>query len=246
MRHRSRAKIAFGIAGVCLAIVAAVLAAFLWFHERAANVSPSPHISAEIEVPQDDDGFPEVDWAYWKGVNPDVIGWVTVPGTDVDYPIVQAPANDPTYYLSHDVYRDYNIYGCPYLDAECAEDGLFGSKNAVVFGHHMDDGSMFSSFANYSDKGFAQEHVRILVQTPEEKRVCLVQGADVIPGWEALKRTSFNSPSDFETYYAQRIDACPVKLAQSTDGVDQMMTFCTCSYNYWSWNERTLVYAVEE
>ena len=92
-----------------------------------------------------------------------MIGWVTVPGTNIDQPIVQAHADDPTYYLHHDIYKNYNIYGCPYLDSECEELG-FESKNAVIFGHHMNDGSIFSAFAEYSDQEYAEEHQKILLQ----------------------------------------------------------------------------------
>ena len=53
--------------------------------------------------------------------------------------MVQAHADSPTWYLSHDVYGNWNIYGCPYLDADCEEEG-FGSQVAYVFAHHMDDG----------------------------------------------------------------------------------------------------------
>ena len=57
----------------------------------------------------------------------------------IDHPVVQAHADSPTWYLSHDVYGNWNIYGCPYLDADCEEEG-FGSQVAYVFAHHMDDG----------------------------------------------------------------------------------------------------------
>ena len=175
-----------------------------------------------------------------------MIGWITVPGTPIDYPIVQAQESDPDYYLKHDVYGDYNVYGCPYLDAGCRTGGLFASLNSVVFGHHMNDGSMFASVANYTDASFATDHAYILVQTPEEKRVYEVQAAEIIPGWEAAKRTDFKNTADFLAFYEERFALCGMKRAQDTRAVAEtghVLTLCTCSYNYWSQNERTLVYA---
>lgn len=244
MKHRLRARVAFTVTGICLVAISVALAACMWFHERATNTAPTPGVSP-AEAAADSDGFPEVDWAYWQGINTDVIGWVTVEGTPINYPIVQAPTTDPTYYLYHDVYRDYNVYGCPYLDAECATDGLFGSQNAVVFGHHMDDGSMFAAFADFANEAYAAEHGRILVQTPTEKRIYEPQAASIVPGWEAAKRTTFNSPEDFDTYIAERFEAAAWGTQNATSPMPNIITLCTCSYNYWSYNERTLVFATQ-
>ena len=59
------------------------------------------------------DGAPTVDWEFWLSVNPDIVAWVSVPGTDIDYPVVQASADDPTFYLDHDVYRGWKPTDAP-------------------------------------------------------------------------------------------------------------------------------------
>ena len=154
----------------------------LWLfsvHDRAADVDPSP-ISADASGSDAaSDGVPTVDWDYWLSVNPDIVAWVSVPGTEIDYPVVQASADDPTFYLDHDVYRGWNPYGCPYLDAACAGRGI-DSPLALMFAHHMNDGSMFSAFASYSDAGFAAEHDEILLQTPEGNARLRVVAVDVV------------------------------------------------------------------
>lgn len=167
-----------------------------------------------------------------------------IPGTPVDYPIVQAPADDPTYYLKHDVYRKPNFMGCPYLDADCAEGGLFGSTNAVVFGHNLGfgDTSMFNAVASYTDASFAREHCRVLLQTPDERREFEVQAADCIGGWEAQKRTRFESEADFSQWYADRLVESDMRLTDEAVA-SPIVTLCTCSYNRWADNERTVVYA---
>ncbi len=94
-----------------------------------------------------------IDWAYWLSVNPDVIGWITVPGTGIDMPIVQAGARSPIYYLTHDVYGSWNCHGIPCLSWACAQGGLLGSGNALVFGHHLNDGTLFSA-VKYGQNAF--------------------------------------------------------------------------------------------
>lgn len=237
MSRKVKARIAFGIAGMIAAALIVFALAMSYFHEKA-DVSPSPE-SPAVQVT--DDGFPVVDWEYWQGVNPDVIGWVTVPGTVIDHPIVQAPADDPDYYLHHDVYRDYNVYGVPYLDADCADTGLLSSRNAVVFGHHMNDGSMFAAFADYSDPDFANDHAEILVQTPDGKQVYSVRLVEIVNGAELAKRTDFKDEADYRAWYDNQLSGAEVVIDNITQP-ETAITFCTCSYNYSS-NERTLVVA---
>lgn len=134
--------------------------------------------------------------------------------------------------------------GCPYLDADCAEGGLFGSANAVVFGHNLGfgDTSMFNAVASYTDASFAREHCRVLLQTPDERREFEVQAADCIGGWEAQKRTRFESEADFSQWYADRLVESDMRLTDEAVA-SPIVTLCTCSYNRWADNERTVVYA---
>jgi sortase B len=192
-----------------------------------------------------DDGFPAVNWKRWMEVNPDVVGWITVPGTGIDLPIVQAHAEDPCFYLTHDVYGEPNFTGCPYLDAACAETGgLLGCRNSVVFGHNMGwSRDMFADLDQFADPSFAAGHREVLIQTPESKSRLRVQAADVIPGWESAKRTDFDTQADFDSWWTERFEAADVRLADGPPRHHALLTLCTCSYNRWQ-DERTLVYCM--
>ena len=211
--------------------------------DMASNPKPSPRAAQTAEA-EAEDGFPEVDWDWWKNENPDVIGWITVPGTGIDLPICQARNEDPTFYLAHDVYGNWNIYGCPYLDAECVEKG-FDSPLAMVFGHHMDDGSMFAAMASYSDKAFAQEHCEILLQTPEEKKRLHVAAADVVDTYNEFKRLSFGDRRDFLAWWEETLEGSDMVLDPNATDTESVYAFVTCSYGLWNGHERTIVYAVE-
>lgn len=237
-----KGRVLLAMAAALLAAAIALLAAWTDMTGRATTLTPSPAAAEAGQGATDADGFPEVDWGYWKSVNPDVVGWVTVPGTGIDYPILQAAADDPEFYLHHDVYGQWSVYGVPYLDADCAETGLLHSPNAVVFGHHMNDGSMFAAFADYStDKGFATEHARILVQTPTERRAVECRFAQIVDGTSRAKRTSFASSAEHALWYGNQLASASTVL-DADSRPSEVITFCTCSYNYFS-NERTLVYA---
>ena len=83
--------------------------------------------------------------------NSDMVGWIRIDGTDIDYPVVQR-VDEPNYYLKHDFAGRYTDYGCPFMQADC--DALAPSDNLIIYGHNMKDGSMFADLAKYRSKDF--------------------------------------------------------------------------------------------
>lgn len=221
------------IAGVLVSAAVAIVGVLVFMH-LSANPSPSPGSEERME-----DGFVEVDWDYWKSVNPDIIGWVNVDGTNIDYPIVAASKSDPDFYLKHDIYRNYNAYGVPYLDADC--EGDLDAKNAVVYGHHMNNDSMFSDFANFIDRSYLEAHSPIYLQTPEKKMKLDVRYVDVVDGATASKYTTFDSLTQYLYWYEDQLEDASF-VVDSESRPLHVVTFCTCSYHQFD-NERTLVVA---
>lgn len=241
-RRRSRIALA---AAVVLLVAAAALLGLLKLWGGAADTPPSP--TAEEQV-YDDDGFPEVDWDYWLSINPDIVGWITVPGTTIDNPIVQAHADDPDYYLKHDIYGNYNPYGAIYLDAECEELGL-STKNAVIMGHHFGynspsvtdyDNCPFSILTEYHDALWAAEHATVLIQTPNSKMTYQVRFSQIVNGLSASKYTTFSSEEDYRAWYDAARDDAVMVLDGETEP-DQTISLVSCSYFVWVSNERTVI-----
>lgn len=241
MKTATKAKLAL-TTSLFLILLGLVLGlALMGLSETASHVDPSPVADVEQE---EKDPFPVVDWDYWQDRNPNVIGWVTVPGTVIDLPICQAPSSDPTYYLSHDVYGKWNFYGCPYLDAECAEKGL-DSPLAMVFGHHMSDGSMFAEMASFSNDSFTDSHRLILLQTPERKYELTVVAIDIIDSYSEFKRLDFETQEDLEKWWLSTWEKSDVSRVCELAGLSSIKAFVTCSYGPWNGHERTVVYAIE-
>lgn len=239
-KRKAKGRLALALAATTLTLCACACLVLASMHERASSPRPDPAAKHSEPAPESGDPFPHVDWEYWLSVNEDVVGWVTVPGTSIDQPIVHADAAEPQYYLWHDVYREPNYLGCPYLDADC--DPSFSGPNSVVFGHNMGGGdrSMFGDFEWFSDAAYAADHATILLQTPEEKMALDVKCVVVANGGEAVNCTSFESLAEFRFWYEERISGAALVLDESTP--DSVVTFCTCSYTRWD-NERTLVLA---
>ena len=210
----------------------------------ATNLGPEP---AESEVGPsrgrtDDPSFEGlIDWEGLSQLNPDVIGWVSVPGTRVDYAIVQANPNDPQHYLTYDIRHRKTPYGCPYLDADAAAEGGLDALFPIIYGHHLINGKMFSDFAKFSDADYAREHARILIETPKELIELSVIAVNVVNADEELIQTRFANAEELNAYLRERIAESEVVIEEAPATYDQVFCFVTCSYG--SDNERTLIYA---
>jgi len=225
-----------------IVLVLAIIGIVVLLHSATA-----PYIEAEKKMEDVTSNEAEysslIDWDYWLSVNPDIIGWIVVPGTAIDYPIVQASSDDPTFYLTHDVYKDYNIYGCPYVDAGC--EGL-DDLSPIIYGHHMINDTMFSDFSNMTDNDYAEKHSSIYLHTPDNNTTILnVTGARVINASTTQRIGGFSNVKAMQQHFAEELKKAPMVRGEITENTERVFTFVTCSYTMFR-NERTLVYGTLE
>ena len=94
----------------------------------------------------------------------DVVGYLKIPGTTIDYPVMQTKDN-PDFYLNHDFDKEYSFCGTPYLSAYC---DLKESDNLIIYGHNINGGRMFGALTQYKDENFYKKHKRIKFITNQE------------------------------------------------------------------------------
>ena len=94
--------------------------------------------------------------------NEDIVGWIKVEDTNINNPVVQS-VNEPNVYLKHKFDKSYSAYGCAYVQENCDEQKP--SDNINIYGHHMNDGSMFTGLMKYRNKSFWEEHKAITFDT---------------------------------------------------------------------------------
>ena len=176
----------------------------------------------------------------WDALPASIVAWVRVPGTTVDYPIVQGRPESPDFYLTHDAGGERSAWGAPYIDAGCAQGAE--SPLVIVYGHHMSDGTMFAPLAQYSSRDFAEGHRTIRVFTRENAIELEVFAADVVDASSEGKRTDFAGAAELDAYLGDKLSQCEVVLEDSAD-VAHAWAFVTCSYQ--TSNSRTVVYAKE-
>ncbi|MEG0829424.1 MAG: class B sortase [Anaerovoracaceae bacterium] len=94
--------------------------------------------------------------------NPDIIGWVKIKGTKIDYPVMQTQ-DDPEYYLRRNFAKEDKVSGVPFMDA--ASDIFKPTSNFMIYGHNMNNGTMFHGLLDYAKKDFYLEHKTIKFDT---------------------------------------------------------------------------------
>ena len=95
---------------------------------------------------------------------PDLAGWLTIPGTRIDYPVMYSP-DEPERYLHANFEVSYSFAGLPFIDAACDPE----SGNRIIYAHNMLDGSMFRSLPKYESKSYWQAHPTIHFDTLYEE-----------------------------------------------------------------------------
>lgn len=114
------------------------------------KADPKQWVQYKPDFPDDVVSFEEL-----QEKNPEVIGWLTVYGTNIDYPLLYH-AEDNWYYLSHDALREYEASGSLYLD--CKNHPNFTDFNNIIHGHHMARHKMFGDLDKFADEKFFEEH----------------------------------------------------------------------------------------
>ena len=163
--------------------------------------------------------------------NQDFIGWISIDGTNVNYPVMQTPSN-PDYYLKHSFKKSYSDYGVPYIDEACA---LGISNNIVVYGHHMRNGSMFADICKYADKSFYEDHKTIkfdTLSTLGEYDVVAVFKFDTNNETFKFNEYTTMNEAEFNEFMENVHSRQLYDTGVDAEYGDELLTLSTCEYTY--------------
>lgn len=206
---------------------------------EATTEAPTEALTEPQETePETEPYISPIDFEALSEVNPDVIGWIRIPDTNVDYPIVQTDDNDK--YLHTSFEGEESIAGTVYLDFESDSD-MMGFNN-ILYGHNMKNGSMFKDIVKYKEQSYFDEHKYFEIYTPERtirlKAIsCYYAKAEPI-----VRKTRFKTRESYEAFIKEMIKPC-AWYEMPEFPIDSLYTLVTCSYEV---NDaRTILYAVE-
>ena len=164
--------------------------------------------------------------------NSDLVGWISIPGTRIDYPVMQTK-DSPDFYLKHAFDKSYSSYGVPYIQENC-DIGL--SDNLVLYGHHMNNGSMFSDLCKYESEDFYREHTIIHFDTLDsfgeyEVVAAFKTVAYSEDGFKYYHFVNAESAEAFDEYIAQCKALALYDTGVTAEYGDQLITLSTCEYS---------------
>lgn len=167
--------------------------------------------------------------------NPDIVGWIRIDGTKLDYPVMYTP-EDEEKYIRADFEGKLDLAGTPFIDKDCTMDPE--SQNLLIYGHNMKDGTAFHTLFDYMQKKFLQEHPTIYFSTLYEERTyeVLAMFHDEIYTVNSthFKFYEFIDP-ETEEEFQKGIDYFKKRSIYKTnldvEYGDKLLTLVTCSYH---------------
>ena len=202
--------------------------------EAVEEETVTEEVLTEAETPQ----APPIDFDVLLAQNPDTVGWIRIPDTRIDYPIVQAEDNETYLHTAFD--GSENIHGTIYLD--CDSDPDFYGWNHPLYGHHMRDGSMFKDVIKFKDKDYFKAHQYFEIYTPARTIHLKAVSCYYTDSNGIVRMTEFSSQEAFDQWTKERLEPC--SFAEIPEhSVDSMFVLVTCSYE--TNDARTLLFAVE-
>ncbi len=166
--------------------------------------------------------------------NNDLIGWLTIPETVIDYPVMQC--EDDEYYLHHGFYGEVDKYGCLYV-RERADVNTPGT-NFLIYGHNMKDGTMFGSLDEYRSKSFYEEHPLLYFDTLYEERTYEIVAVFLSQVYrddeDVFKYYQFyeaDTEEEFRSFYENIKKLSLYETGVTAEYGDTFLTLSTCAYH---------------
>lgn len=165
--------------------------------------------------------------------NKNLIGWIKIDDTIIDYPVMQC--DDNTYYLEHNFDQEEDRAGALFLDCNC--DVVKGNDNYIIYGHHMTSGKMFASLPKYESESYYKEHPYITFDTIYEEAVYQVMyvfrskvyNEDQIV-FKYYQFIDAYSEEEFNSYMQEMADMSYYDTGVTAVYGDSLLTLSTCDY----------------
>jgi len=242
------------IIGVVALLVVGGVGGFLAFNRKGVNSSNSTQEYAETagkaydeakekNVTEADDPYDtKVDFEGLQATNKDVYAWIRIPGTNIDYPILQNADEADDYYLNRTMDGQTGLPGSIYTEKYNTTG--FTDPVTVIYGHTLHDGTMFSELKKYKDKEFFDENRDIYIQLPGGRKKYQIFAAVAFDDRYLMNNYAFTYDEDFNKYISELKACMEGNVDESVDVKfgDKIITLSTCIDEYP--DQRWLVNAV--
>ena len=196
-----------------------------WKKDVDDNKDIVEEIKENITIDEEDDSI-KIDFKSLKEQNSDVIAYIKVNGTNIDYVVVKG--NDNSYYLKHNFNKEYNIAGWIFADYHNKFDET--DKNIVIFGHNTKDGSMFGTLKNVLDKSWQEnkDNLKITLITEKGQYKYQVFSTYSITPEDYYINTIFNSDDEYSKFINKIKSRSNYDYNVEVDSNDKVLTLSSC------------------
>lgn len=194
--------------------------------------SPSPYVTiVHPDTGEEMEILPE--YAQLFLLNTDLVGWISIEDSPVNYPVVQTGADRTDYYLYRDFYGSNSSHGCIYVQEQC--DVFAPSDNVIIYGHRMHDFSMFGQLAKYEYKPHWKQYPYIRFDTLKNRQmyqiICVFKTtASSNGGFPYHRFSDAASKEEFDAYLQQCKALALYDTGLTAEYGDKLITLSTCEY----------------
>lgn len=222
------------VAGVVLLLVAGGMYGYQqWrYHEsERINAGLAKYVAIDDAATEGSTCPVTVDWDALKAINPEVVGWLYIPGTTINYAVYQHADNE--YYLRHSAEGEYSIGGLLFLDADNLAPGM-RDPQSLIYGHHLMDGSMFEQIAALDEQERFDEVGSVWYVTEGQAfELVPVFFYDTDRDDVEARTTKFASAYEVQDFFARRLAGAITQRADAEQVVataEHYLTLSTCVY----------------
>ena len=168
-----------------------------------------------------------MDFTALREVNSDVLGWILIPGTVISYPLLQG--DDNSYYLNHTWKKWTNVVGSIFL--ECQNSPGLSDFNTVVYGHRMNNGSMFASLKYYKQQSYWAQHPKVYITDDNGAHCYEIFAAYEISTAGDTYKLSFPTDQSKQAYIDYCLEKSVIDTGLTPTVYDRILTLSTCTGN---------------
>ena len=196
------------------------------------------NITSEYVIPSKK--LKRIDFNKFKSINSDIVGYLEVGGTGINYLVVKSKNN--SYYLSHNLYHEYSSSGWIFMDFRNKLDG--NDKNIVIYGHNMKDNTMFGTLSNVLKSKWRSNKENLIIKLTLEDGLHLykVFSTYIVLSEEYYIKTSFDSDTLYDHFLSVIKSRSNYDYNEFVSSNNNILTLSTC---YKNTNKRVVVHAYE-
>ena len=167
-----------------------------------------------------------IDWKALKEKNPEIVGWILIPDTEISYPIVQG--TDNAYYLNHTFEKKENYAGAIFMDANA--NASFQDRNTIIYGHNVKHGTMFAELEKFKEQTFFENHPYLYIFTEKQNYRCEIFSMYSTTATSASYQIQYANDTAYLNYVDMVKGLSVFPRNVEVKGKDRILSLSTCSY----------------